>query len=176
MTEELQAIPKGYRLELTKEKDCFLCNDPRLREYDELIYSRIEQVNRTKERLYQDRGIILGKGEIFAHRGHLCLMNKLYNKKKEIEELLAVDYEMNKLQNIDSLDLCNAMVNKLRIEMASLELGGHTQSGNWLALQRALDAWSRRRDELLGKIKTTSDINITIMDTFRKKLKEVDKE
>ena len=176
MTEDLQAIPNGYRLELTREKDCFLCNDPRVRKYDELIYSRIEQVDRTKERFYNELGIILGKGEIFAHRSHLCLVNKLYNKKKEIDELLKLDYKMNKLDNIDSLDLCNSIVNKLRIEMAGLELTGHTQSGNWLALQRALDAWSRRRDELLGKIKTTSDINITIMDTFKKKLKEVDRE
>ena len=166
-------VPEGYKLILKKKPTCAICQMPQMREFDEAIWGRQISKKQLADELLQEPGIIFKAYELEAHAKHLKLV-KIGEVTKTITERLAEESEMAKHAG-DDVEALDAIIVRLRNELNKLGEMDEVVSSEYLALSRLVSDLIEKKSRILGKINDSPTVNINLLDEFKKKLEEVEK-
>ena len=112
-------------------------------------------------------GFVCTENEIKQHAEHFAKGNIINNT-----DLLAIDKGMaNDLESLDSEKVIDAKIKKIRIIMNNMEQANMTYEPEYLSWHKELNSTISLKEQLSGKLKTTSDVNID-MSVFKKKIEE----
>lgn len=152
------------------DKFCPLCNNDAFRgKLDKMIYERSVDPEELVGRL-KAKGFHFSEAEIRAHTKHFL------RKPETVDDaLLNIDKDIaDNLETLDSEKVIDAKVKKIRIIMARMEQNNLISEPEYLAWHRELNATIALKEQLSGKLKTASDVNID-MSVFKRKIEEARK-
>ena len=166
-------IPEGYKLILNKKPNCAVCQMPQMRKFDEVIWGRQISKKQLAQELLEEPGIIFKAYELEQHTKHLKLI-KTSGKEKTITDRLKEETEMAKHAGND-IEALDAIIVRLRNELNKLSDVDEVVSSEYLALSRMVSDLIEKKNRIQGKFSDAPNVTINLLEEFKRKLEEVEK-